>query len=60
LRFINLLFGLWLIASPLIVDGGQIGGMISTALVGVFLILLSLPRGKRSHEHYGQWDKWII
>jgi hypothetical protein len=60
LRFINLLFGLWLVASPWMVTGEQIGGMISTALVGGFLIFLSLPRGNHSEEHYGQWDRWIV
>lgn len=60
LRFINLLFGLWLVAAPWVLTGGETGGMISTALVGVLLIGLSLPRGRRSDEHYGQWDRFIV
>tara|TARA_Y100001933_G_scaffold196066_1_gene196522 strand:- start:5644 stop:8193 length:2550 start_codon:yes stop_codon:yes gene_type:complete len=60
LRFINVAFGLWLAAAPWLLDGGQIGGMISTTLAGLMLIGLSLPRGRRSSEHYGEWDRWIV
>ena len=59
-RFINVLFGLWLIASPWLLDGGQVGGSVSATLSGLLLIGLSLPRGRRSNEHYGQWDRLII
>ncbi len=60
LRFVNVLFGLWLIASPWLMEGGQIGGSISSALCGVVLIGLSVPRGRRSNEHYGEWDRLIV
>jgi hypothetical protein len=29
-------------------------------VVGIAVIALSLPRGQRSKEHYGSWDKLII
>lgn len=60
LRFINALFGVWLVVAPWILSGGQIGGEISTTLIGIVLIGLSLPRGRRSNEHYGQWDRYIV
>lgn len=60
LRFINSLFGVWLVVAPWILSGGQIEGEISTALVGILIIGLSLPRGRRSSEHYGQWDRYIV
>ncbi|MEX2496739.1 MAG: NAD-dependent epimerase/dehydratase family protein [Woeseia sp.] len=60
LRFMNVLFGLWLIASPWLMDGGQAGGSFSTMTSGLLLIGLSLPRGRRSDEHYGQWDRLIV
>lgn len=60
LRFVNVLFGLWLIASPWLMDGAQVAGSISATLSGLVLIGLSLPRGRRSNEHYGQWDRLII
>lgn len=28
--------------------------------VGVLIIALNLPRGKRSGEHYGSWDKLVV
>ena len=60
LRFINALFGVWLVVAPWILSGGQIDGGISTTLIGIVLIGLSLPRGRRSNEHYGQWDRYIV
>jgi hypothetical protein len=57
LRFINVAFGLWLIASFWLLAGG---GTLATAhrvIVGLALIALSLPRGTRSQEHYGGWDR---
>ena len=29
-------------------------------VVGLAVILLSLPRGRRSTEHYGSWDRYIV
>lgn len=59
-RFINVFFGLWLSAAPWWLNGGTTAGMISTTVVGLLLVALSLPRGRRSTEHYGQWDRWIV
>lgn len=60
LRFINLLFGAWLMASPWLLHGASAGGALSTVVSGLLLIALSLPRGRRSPEHYGQWDRLIV
>ncbi|MEX2496640.1 MAG: SPW repeat protein, partial [Woeseia sp.] len=60
LRFLNVLFGLWLVISPWMLEGGQLGGAISAVVSGLVLIGLSLPRGRRSMEHYGQWDRLIV
>ncbi|MEQ8396136.1 NAD-dependent epimerase/dehydratase family protein [Thalassobaculum sp.] len=60
LRFINVLFGLWLIAAPWLLAGA---GALAAALgmiVGILLIALSLPRGSRSGEHYGSWDRYVV
>jgi len=56
LRFINGVFGLWLIAAPWLLSG--VGPLASGAsvVVGVAVIALNLPRGRRSNEHYGGWD----
>ena len=60
LRFLNILFGLWLIAAPLLLDGGTIAGSFLGTALGVALLPLSLPRGRRSKDHYGSWDRYIV
>jgi hypothetical protein len=59
-RFLNLLLGLWVAASPFLLDGGGTAAMIGNALLGLGLVALSLPRGTRSEEHYGGWDRYIV
>ena len=60
LRFLNILFGLWLIVAPLFLEGGTVAGSLVGMMLGGALILLSLPRGRRSDEHYGSWDRFIV
>jgi Vitamin K epoxide reductase family len=59
LRFLNLLFGLWLIIAPLLLAGGSLAAAWAAVAAGIALIALSLPRGRRSTEHYGSWDRYI-
>jgi uncharacterized membrane protein len=59
-RFLNVLLGLWVAASPFLLDGGGTAAMIGNALLGLGLVALSLPRGTRSKEHYGGWDRYIV
>src|SRR5439155_1580106 len=51
LRFINVLFGLWLIAAPWLLAGGTMPAAWAEVAVGLILIALSLPRGQRTREH---------
>lgn len=60
LRFINVAFGLWLIVAPWILAGENFGAAVAGAVTGVVLIGLSLPRGERSKEHYGGWDRFVV
>ena len=60
LRFINILFGLWLMIAPWILEGATSSASWTGVAMGGALILLSLPRGKRSQEHYGSWDRYIV
>jgi len=60
LRFLNILFGLWLIVAPLLLDGGTVAGSLTGVVAGIVLVALSLPRGRRSQEHYGSWDRFIV
>jgi nucleoside-diphosphate-sugar epimerase/uncharacterized membrane protein len=59
-RFINVPIGLWIAASPLFLDGGSQMWILFNLLAGLLLVALSLPRGARSREHYGSWDRMIV
>lgn len=60
LRFINVALGLWLVAAPWVLEGASIAASAAVAAVGIAVIALSLPRGRRSKEHYGSWDRWVL
>ncbi|WP_371421482.1 NAD-dependent epimerase/dehydratase family protein [Tardiphaga sp.] len=60
LRFINVAFGAWLVAAPFLLTGVGHLGAVTSVVVGIALVGLSLPRGKRSAEHYASWDKYVI
>lgn len=60
LRFLNLPFGLWLIAAPWLLGGATTGAVLNDAVAGLVVVGLSLPRGKRSKEHYGSWDQYVV
>jgi nucleoside-diphosphate-sugar epimerase/uncharacterized membrane protein len=58
-RFINMLFGAWLLAAPWLLEGG--GSALSTwngVIGGALLIVLALPRG-RINDSYAGWDRYI-
>jgi len=59
LRFINVLFGAWLIVAPWLLSGGSTVAASVEVVTGIALIALSLSRGRRSAEHYGSWDYYI-
>lgn len=61
LRFVNILFAAWLIASGFVIGEGAIGAADWNAMIaGVLIAALSLPRGRRSRQRYGGWDRWIV
>lgn len=60
LRFVNALFGGWLVVAPWILEGASSMASWFGVAVGVSLIVLSLPRGRRSQEHYGSWDRYVF
>jgi len=59
-RFLNVALGLWIAASPFLLTGGTAAGTVGNVVVGLALVGLSLPRGTRSTEHYGGWDRLIV
>lgn len=60
LRFINAAFGAWLVAAPFLLAGASSAGTVASVAVGLLLIGLSLPQGKRSGEHYAGWDRFVV
>jgi hypothetical protein len=60
LRFLNLPFGLWLIVAPSLFSGASLGSALNDIVAGLIVIGLSVPRGRRSGEHYGPWDRYVV
>jgi uncharacterized membrane protein len=57
-RFLNILFGAWVIAAPWILSGATPASTWSDAIVAALVILLSLSRGPVG-ERYGTWERFI-
>ncbi|WP_198409098.1 MULTISPECIES: vitamin K epoxide reductase family protein [Novosphingobium] len=59
-RFINVLFGAWLIAAPWLLEGG--GSALAAwngVIMGTLLIVFAIPRGP-VHDSYAGWDRYVI
>ncbi len=59
LRFVNILFGAWIVLAPWVLNGSVAGAKWNDAITGTVLILVSFPRGK-VRERYGSWDPYIV
>lgn len=59
LRFINALFGVWLLIAPWFLEGASTIGAIASVVLGLMLFGLSLQRESRSNEHYAGWDRYV-
>jgi hypothetical protein len=60
LRFINVAFGAWLVVAPWMLEGAGTMASWVGVLTGLAVMALSLPRGRRSAEHYGSWDRFVV
>ncbi|HEX5738350.1 MAG TPA: vitamin K epoxide reductase family protein, partial [Hydrogenophaga sp.] len=59
LRALNALAGLWLVLAPWVLTGGAgVAGAAGSVIVGLLLILLSVPRGPVRHRYAG-WDRYL-
>jgi hypothetical protein len=58
-RFLNVLFGAWIVVAPWLLSGASPAARWNAAIVGVALIVLSIPRG-RVIERYGSWDRYVV
>ena len=57
-RFINVIFGAWVVISPWVLGGATIASRWSDAVAGALVILLGLRRGPVG-ERYGTWERFI-
>lgn len=60
LRFVNALFGAWLVAAPWLLSGATATATWASVAMGLALVALSLPRGARTGEHYAGWDRYVV
>ena len=58
LRYVNALFGAWLVVAPWILAGYSATAAAASVAAGVLLVLLALPRGA-VRDRYGAWDQNI-
>ncbi|BBP03074.1 hypothetical protein TPL01_25120 [Sulfuriferula plumbiphila] len=59
-RFINIPFGVWLIAAPWLLDGIASPLAIWNGVIcGILLIALAIPRGPVK-DSYAGWDRYIV
>jgi hypothetical protein len=58
LRFVNLVLGGWLVLAPWLLAGAAAGARWNDVVVGIAVILLSLPRGM-VRGRYGTWNAYI-
>jgi hypothetical protein len=57
-RYLNLLFGAWLIIAPWLLSGATTASTLNGLIAGMVLIALSLPRGRISQQYAG-WNQRI-
>ena len=59
-RFINIVFGAWLIAAPWLLDGVATSSATwNSVICGILLIVIAIPRG-RVKDSYAGWDKYVV
>jgi uncharacterized membrane protein len=57
-RFLNILFGVWLVTAPFLLAGFTPAAFVNGIVVGFALIILSFPRGK-IRGRFGSWQPYI-
>jgi uncharacterized membrane protein len=58
MRFVNVLFGAWIIASPWLLGGATISATWNDMIAGILVIVLCFPRGPVG-ERYGSLERFI-
>jgi uncharacterized membrane protein len=57
-RFLNILFGGWLVVAPFLLSGYTPAAFVNGIVTGFALIILSFPSGK-VRGRYGSWNRYI-
>ena len=57
-RFLNVLFGAWIVSAPWLLTGATTGAEINDAIVGALVVILSFRRGPIG-ERYGSFERFI-
>ena len=60
LRFVNLGLAVWLAASPWLAPESSTAAIVVSLTAAALIAGLSLPRGRRSREHYAGWDRFVV
>lgn len=60
LRLLNLPLAAWLLAAPWFAERAGTGDMAVSGVAALAIAALSLPRGRRSKEHYASWDPYVL
>lgn len=58
LRYVNAVFGAWLVLAPWLLAGFSVAAAAAGVTAGVLLIVLAIPRGP-VNDSYGGWDRYI-
>ncbi len=58
-RWFNALFSVWLLAAPWFLVGGTLTATLNDLVVGLLLLIMSLPRGA-IRERYASWNRYIV
>ena len=60
LRFVNSGLAAWLAASPWLAPETSPTATLVSLAMAALIASLSLPRGRRSKEHYAGWDRFVV
>ena len=59
IRVLNALLGAWLLIAPWVLGGAGPAASVASVVVGLLLVVLSVPRGPVRH-HYAGWDRYLV
>lgn len=59
LRFLNVLLGVWLVVAPWVLEGATAAARWNGLLVGLLVVVLSVPRGS-VRERYAGWQRFVV